>query len=134
MEINKILNDGASYVIDAFMKVKPALVMILSVIWYGISYVLFPDGAYLTAACAVGGAIILDIVTKYYALSRPHKSVILAIRAGTISSSKFYEGTKRKLISFLVLMILCGLSVRVVPVSGVAVFAGSIIYSVLFLR
>ena len=106
----------------------------MSVVWTGIIFVLFPDKAYIPAALSVGGAILLDIITKYYALAKPHGSVVKAIKVGAINSETFYEGTKKKLISFLVLMILCGLSVRVVPISQVAVFSGTLVYTVMFLR
>ena len=128
------LYEGYEYIAGAFTKVKPMLSLALSVIWSGISYILFPNESYLTAACAVGGVMILDVITKYYALKKPYGSVYEAIKAGAIKSDSFFQGTKKKLISFLTLMILCGLSVRVVPIGGIAVFAGSIVYSVMFLR
>lgn len=128
------LSESFDYLSSAFTKVKPQIALFLSTIWTCISYVLFPDKTYITAACAVGGVMILDIITKYYALKKPYGSFLKAIKAGAIKSDTFFEGTKKKLISFLVLMILCGLSVRVVPVAGVAVFLGSLVYSVMFLR
>lgn len=124
------MNDVVEYVEKLFVGLKP----LLALIWTGIAYVLFPDTIFITAACAVGGAMIIDIITKYYALRKPFGSVFKAIKAGRISSDKFFHGTKKKIISFLVLMILCGLSYRVSPISGVAVFLGSFVYSVMFLR
>lgn len=106
----------------------------LALLWSGISYVLFPDKAYFSAAIALGGAMILDIITKYYALSRPHGSVRKAMKEGDISSDSFFRGTFKKLVSFLTLMTLCGLSIRVTPVAAIAVFFSTLTYAVMFLR
>lgn len=118
------------YVENAFLKVSP----FLAGLWMGIAYIIFPDNTYIGAAAALGGAMALDILTKYYALAKPFKSAWKAIKAGAINSETFFRGTKKKLISFLVLMILCGLSVRVVPVEGIAIWLGTFVYSVMFLR
>ena len=129
-ELWEIVCDVGSYIGNAFIKVKPFLIFL----WSAISYVIFPDKAYIPAALAVSGAMVLDIFTKYYALMKPHRSFIKAIKAGAISSNSFFDGTKKKLISFMVLMIMCGLSYRVAPIAGVTVFLGTIVYSVMFLR
>jgi hypothetical protein len=121
-------------ILEYLGKVCSGMKPFLALLWSVISYILFPSDAYYTAAIGLGGAMILDILTKYYALRKPHGSIKKAIAAGSISSDNFYRGTRKKLISFLVLMILCGLSVRVAPVAGAAVFLSTLAYSVMFLR
>lgn len=68
----------------------------------GCSYILFPDRAFFTAACAVGAAILLDIITKYVALSAKAGGYMKAVRNCSISSNKLWDGTKIKLFSYLV--------------------------------
>lgn len=118
------------YFWGAVQKVKPFFVILIA----GISYVLFPDDSYVPAAIGICGALILDILSKYYALSRPHGGILKSIKAGSIRSDKFWSGTKKKLIDIFVVMILCGLSVRVAPIGAVAVLLSNIAYSIMFLR
>ena len=98
------------------------------------NYVIFPDKAILTSACAVGALIILDILTKYVALSHQAGGYMKAVRNCSISSNKLWEGTRIKLYSYLVVAILVGLSYRVVQLEQLSVFLASVVYSILFLR
>jgi len=100
----------------------------------GLSYVLFPDQAFFTAACAVGAAILLDIITKYVALSSKAGGYMKAVRNQSISSNKLWDGTKIKLFSYLVVAILAGLSYRVVQLEQLSIFFATVIYSIIFLR
>jgi len=124
------VKDALQYLITAYKKVEGILV----VLWAGINYIIFPDKAFISAAISVLCAMILDIITKYYALSKPYKSFWVAFKIKVINSNTFFEGTKKKLISFLILMILCGLTVRVFPIKDVAIFFGTIVYSIMFVR
>ncbi|QZY56726.1 phage holin family protein [Crassaminicella profunda] len=99
-----------------------------------ISYVMFPDKAYQTAAFAVGGAIMLDIITKYIALSHECHGYRNAVRERKIFSKTLWEGTRIKLVSYLIVFILAGLAYRVTMLKQVSVFLATIVYSVIFLR
>jgi len=99
-----------------------------------LSYILFPDQAFFTAACAVGAAIVLDIVTKYVALSVKAGGYMKAVRSCSISSNKLWDGTRIKLFSYLVVAILAGLSYRVVQLEQLSIFFATVIYSIIFLR
>ncbi|WP_427340662.1 phage holin family protein [Caloranaerobacter sp. DY30410] len=97
-------------------------------------YIMFPEQAYMTAAMAVGGAILLDILTKYIALSYQSKGFRNAIKQKKIFSKTLWEGTKIKLVSYLIIAILAGLSYRVTMLTQVSVFLATVVYSVIFLR
>ncbi|KXG78302.1 phage holin family protein [Thermotalea metallivorans] len=109
---------------------KPFLGIILACI----NYILFPDQAYQTATMAVGITILLDIITKYIALSKQAGSYRNAVKTKVIWSKTLWEGTKIKLISYLVVAILAGLSYRVTMLTQVSVFLATVVYSVVFLR
>jgi len=98
------------------------------------SYILFPEQAYLTAALAVGAVIVLDIITKYVALSAKAGGYMKAVRACSISSNKLWDGTRIKLFSYLVVAILAGLSYRVVQLEELSIFFATVVYSIIFLR
>lgn len=118
------------YLKSAFESVQPFWAVFLSVIMY----VMFPEQAYLTAFCAVLGVMVLDIITKYYAIGCKNGGLRNSIKIKKINSNSMWVGTSRKIFSYLIIFIMVGLSYRVSPVAGVATFLGTVVYSVLFLR
>lgn len=103
-------------------------------IWSVISYLCFPDEAYVTAAIAVGIAMLLDIFTKYMALSSHAQGYKNAVRTKVIFSGTLWGKTRIKLTAYLVIAILSGLAYRVTPLEQVGIFFGTVVYSVIFLR
>lgn len=99
-----------------------------------ISYVMFPDKAYQTAAIAVGIVMLLDIISKYMALSHEAHGYRNAVKTRKIFSGTLWVKTKIKLISYLIIAILAGLAYRVTYLEQVGVFFGTVVYSVIFLR
>lgn len=110
--------------------VNPALVFI----WACTCWVIFPDAAYIPAAIAVGIAVILDLITKLYALATNNGGYIEATRRKVIMSDTLWRKTRVKLFAYLVVMILAGLSIRVAPLQKAGIFLATIIYAVIFIR
>jgi hypothetical protein len=99
-----------------------------------LNYVLFPDHAFQTAFFAVWAAMLLDIATKYLALSRKGGGFRQATKTRVIDSNALWRGTSIKLVSYLIVFILVGLSYRVTMLTQACVFMASVIYTVIFLR
>lgn len=99
-----------------------------------INYVLFPDKAFLAAFFAVGAAILLDIFTKYIALGKRAGGYKKAVKRRIIYSKVLWDGTRIKLVSYLIVFILAGLSYRVTMLGQVSVFLATVVYTVIFLR
>lgn len=99
-----------------------------------ISYIMFPDKAYFTAAIAVGGAILLDIFTKYIAISSREGGYRKAVKEKKIWSKTLWQGTSIKLVSYLVVFILAGLGYRLTMLKTACIFIGTVVYTVIFLR
>jgi len=118
------------YIRHAFEGLKPLWAILISVIMY----VMFPEQAYLTAFYAVVATMLLDIITKYYAIASNNGGLWNALKEKHINSNDMWNGTKNKIIAYLIIFILAGLSYRVAPIAGVSVFLATTIYSVLFLR
>jgi hypothetical protein len=129
-ELHFFMVDTGNYFTSTWEKVSPLWVAFVSVV----NYVLFPDKAYIPAATALVLAMFLDIITKYYAISSKNGGLFKSIRDRKITSNQFWTGTQKKIISYLVVMILCGLSVRVTMLTSVAVFLSTVAYSIMFLR
>lgn len=124
------MDDLQNYISKALESVKPFWALFITTV----NYVLFPDTAYVPAAMGLGGAVVLDIVTKYYALSVKNGGLRAAFVCHAINSDNFWAGTKVKMLSYLSIMVLAGLSVRVTMLERVAVFLATVAYSVMFLR
>jgi len=118
------------YLKSAFESVQPFCALLVSII----TFIMFPEGTYLTAFCAVLGVMLLDILTKYYAIGCNHGGIWKSIKGKFINSNDMWVGTSRKIFTYLIIFIMVGLSYRVSPVAGVASFLGTVVYSVLFLR
>jgi uncharacterized membrane protein len=118
------------YILKATEGCKPFVAFCISIT----SYILFPKQGFLTAFRSVIGAMLLDILTKYVALSHESGGFRQAIITKNIYSKNLWEGTKIKIYSYLIVFILAGLSYRVAPISNVSVFLATTIYTVLFLR
>lgn len=129
-EFYKLFIELGDYFWGSVLKVRPFFVLLLT----GINYVLFPEDSYVPATIGVCSALILDMICKYYALSRLNGGFFKALKDGIIRSDRFWAGTKKKLIDVLVVMILCGLSYRVAPVGAIAVLLSNVAYSIMFLR
>lgn len=117
-----------------FAKLWESINPFLTFIWVAICWVMFPDAAYVPAAIAVGAAVILDILTKFYALAANNGGYIKATKNKIIYSDILWRKTKTKLFAYLVVMILSGLSMRVAPLEQMGIFVATIVYSVIFLR
>lgn len=94
----------------------------------------FPDTQYLYSAVAVLGIMLLDLVTKLYALKRQAGGVKQAFHSQHINSFSFFRGTMDKLFVFGVMMIICGFAYRLTVISGIAVWFTQAVYTLMFFR
>lgn len=120
----------SEYLQKAFESVQPILVFI----WSLVLYVLFPEDTYVPAFCTVIVSMVIDVLTKYYSLSRLSGSFVKALKEHVINSNSMWVGTSRKIIDYMLVFIMVGLSYRVTPIAGVVVFLGTIAYGFVFFR
>jgi Ni,Fe-hydrogenase I cytochrome b subunit len=125
-----IVSKVIEYLVRAYESVKPFWAIVTT----ALSYVMFPHQSYIAPTIALVGALVLDIITKYYALSKRHGGLRNAIVHGYINSNALWQGTSRKVVSYFVIMVLAGLSYRVSPIAQVATFMTTFVYSIMFLR
>ncbi|MGG1650394.1 phage holin family protein [Paenibacillus sp. NRS-1775] len=130
-EFLEILTGAFEYAIKAIEYVKPVWVFLST----GISYLLFPNEAYVAPTIGLMVAVILDVITKYYAIAVHNGGLRNAIRTRAISSESMWRGTKKKLVSILVVMICCGLFIRFTEfLPQIAIVITSICYGFMFFR
>ncbi len=112
--------------------------VLLGFIFTSLGYIMFPEQAYKNAAIALGIAVLMDIVSKYVAISVQSKGFKRAFKEGKIFSRTLWEGTRVKLITYLSISIMVGASYRLntLPdaLASVSKFMATVVYTVLFLR
>ena len=126
----QILKNTWEYINTVFTGSKPFVGALTGII----CYVCFPDRAYLLALMAVLGAAALDIVTKIMSIAYKNGGFWKAFKAKKIFSREFWRGTERKIISYLTISILTGLSYRVIYLKEAGILLGTFVYSVMFMR
>lgn len=114
--------DASDYVKKVIQSCRPFVTAVVACI----IYIMFPEPAYLTAFYAVLGAMALDMITKWWA--------IWCSPNARLSSQSLARGTIRKIFTYMVIFVLTGLSYRVAPVASAAVFLGTFVYTIFFLR
>lgn len=112
------------------VNIKPVWAFLFTVF----NYLVCPNAAYLPAIAAVWVAVILDILTRLFANSRRCGGFLKAVRERAISSDTLWNRTVVKVVAYLCLQILAGLSLRVLPLEQVSVAVATVIYSFLFVR
>ncbi len=125
-----ILNRINDYFETAFSGLKPILGLGIS----AIGYIMFPEGAYFISLMAVLGAAFIDIVTKNYAIIKKNGGYKNATKSGKLFSKPLWLGTETKIISYLTISILTGLSYRMIYLKKDGIFLASFVYSVMFMR
>lgn len=122
------------YLDKAMTGIKPFIGTILT----AINYVMFPEKAYAAAAFALGIAMLMDIFSKYVAISIENGGFKKAFKDKKIFSRTLWEGTRVKLITYLSISIMVGASYRLNALpdafSTVSRFMATVVYTVLFLR
>lgn len=118
------------YLYKAAIYVKPLWAFFTSILYY----VLFPDETFIPATIALISVLVIDILAKYYSIGVLNGGIINSIRTGKITSESLWRGTKRKIISILIVMILCGLSYRLTDFTIVSTIFQTFCFSILFWR
>jgi len=118
------------YIEKAFTGAKPVIGAILGFI----TYVMFPEKAYMLSLVAVLAAAFMDIVTKSYSIIVKNGGYKKAIKSKELFSKSLWKGTERKIIAYLTIAILTGLSYRVIYLKEAGIILASFVYSVMFMR
>lgn len=118
------------YISKAFTGSKPYLAFIFSCV----SYVIFPDEFHLYALVALLVASLMDIFTKSVSICVKNGGYRNAIRVKELFSKTLWKGTEIKIVSYLSIAILTGISYRMIYLKEVGIIFASFIYTVMFMR
>lgn len=126
----EILKNVYGYISKSFEGMKPLFGFIFS----GLFYVMFPDNVHMLALVAVLLASIMDIFTKSYSICKNNGGYRNAVRIKKLFSKSLWKGTEVKIVSYLSISILTGLSYRVIFLKEAGIVLASFVYSVMFMR
>lgn len=125
-----IIKNVYEYISKAFTGAKP----FLGAIGGFISYTIFPEKMYLLSLIAVLAASLMDIATKIYSICKKYGGYRNAVKLGKVFSKSLWKGTEVKIVSYLAIAILTGLSFRVIYIEEAGIILASFVYSVMFMR
>jgi hypothetical protein len=119
---------------EIFEKVKDTVRPTITLIWAAITWMMFPEESFIIWCIGLWVAVGLDLLTRWFAIFRKSKGVIKAIRTRAWNSEDMFEKTKVKVISYLVIQIMAGLSMRFIGIPLVCNVVATVIYAFLFFR
>jgi len=130
LEFSEIFREMSNYLVGALHALNQVIVAIGAIL----SFVLYPNAIYQVYALAVAVVVVLDLVTKYYAISVKNGGLANSIKTRKISSNSMWMGTRKKIVSYFVIMLLVGLSYHFETFLFPAEYIGSMAYLIMFLR
>jgi uncharacterized protein YacL len=119
---------------DLFQKVTDTVKPALAVIGAIVTWLMFPDRSFEVWCIALWVAVVLDLLTRWYAIFIKSGGIRKAFVTKSWNSDAMFRKTGIKIISYLVIQILAGLSMRFVNIPYISNIVATVIYSFLFFR
>jgi len=110
--------------------VKPAIALMGA----AITWLMFPEQSFVVWCIATWVAVVLDLFTRWYAIFIRNGGIRNSFITKAWNSEAMFHKTSLKIISYLVIQILAGLSMRFVSIPYVSNVVATIVYSFLFFR
>jgi hypothetical protein len=132
------MNELLNFWEKVFNSVNPVFAVISAIT----TFLLFPDQSFVMWSIAIWTATALDLLTKNFAIfivsirkeKSLQKGVFMAFKTKAFSSDIFYHKTVVKVVSYLVIQILVGMSMRITLIGTVNMVIATIIYNFIFWR
>ncbi len=118
---------------EIFEKVCDTVRPSIALLGAGITYVFFPEQSFVIWFIATWIAVVLDLFTKWFAIFANNGGIVNSIKTKAWNSDSMFHKTYIKIVAYLVLQILTGLSMRMgFPHVNNAI--ATVVYSFLFFR
>ncbi|OPX46393.1 holin family protein [Ruminiclostridium hungatei] len=113
-----------------FDTVKPAVALL----WAGITYLIFPEQSFVAWCIALWVAVILDLLTRWFAIFSKSGGITRALKTKAWNSETMFNKTAIKIVAYLVIQILAGLSMRFISIPYISNVVATVVYAFLFFR
>jgi uncharacterized protein YacL len=110
--------------------VKPAIALFGAMA----TYLMFPEESFVPWCIALWVAVVLDLLTRWFAIFIKSGGIRKALKTKAWNSEAMFRKTSIKIVSYLVIQILAGLSMRFVNIPFVSNIVATVVYSFLFFR
>ena len=117
-----------------FSKAISTVNPVVAAVFAGITWVMFPEQSFIPWFIALWIAVALDLFTKWFSIFVKAKGIVKAIKTKAWNSEAMFQKTAVKIVSYLVIQILAGLSIRFVGIPIICNAIATAIYSFLFFR
>jgi len=107
--------------------VKPAIAVIAA----GLSYLIIPDRCFEAWSVALWVSVALDLSTRWFAIFVKSRGIWPAFKSKAFNSDTLFRKTAVKVVAYLVIQILAGLSFRVIGLQQVNTVMAAVIYAFL---
>lgn len=119
---------------ELFEKVVDSVKPAVALLWAGITYLIFPEQSFIAWCIALWVAVVLDLLTRWFAIFSKNGGVAKALKTKAWNSETMFHKTAIKIVAYLVIQILAGLSMRFVGIPYISNIVATVIYSFLFFR
>jgi len=120
--------------LSVFFKAVSTVNPVTASILAGITWILFPEQSFIPWCIALWIAMVLDLFTRWFAIFIKAKGMVRAIKTKAWNSEDMFRKTAIKIVSYLTIQLLAGLSMRFVGIPIICNVVATVIYSFLFFR
>lgn len=113
-----------------FDTVKPAVAFLGA----AITWLMFPEQSFVVWCIATWVAVVLDLFTRWFAIFVKSGGIAKAIKTKAWNSEAMFHKTSIKIVAYLVIQILAGLSMRFISIPYISNIMATVVYSFLFFR
>lgn len=106
----------------------------LSACWATIVAFIWPEESYKSSTYAILIIMALDLVTRFYALSKQNGGLLAAIAKKKLQSNKFFKGTFDKLFILAVVLVIGGAAYKITTVDSIAEWLKEAFFALMFFR
>lgn len=118
---------------EIFEKVCDTVKPSIALLGAGITFALFPEQSFIIWFVATWVAVVFDLFTKWLAIFATHGGISNSIKTKAWNSDSMFHKTYIKIVAYLVIQILTGLSMRIgMPHVNNAI--ATVVYSFIFFR
>lgn len=119
---------------ELFVKVYDTVRPIVAIMGACITWLMFPEQSFAIWCLALFIAVVLDCFTRWRVIFKKSGGIRKAFITKAWNSHDMFEKTKDKIITYLVILILAGLSIRFVAIPYIGNAVATVVYAFLFFR
>ncbi|WHH58326.1 phage holin family protein [Petroclostridium sp. X23] len=110
--------------------VRPAIAFFSAIA----TYLMFPEQSFIAWCIALWTAMVLDLLTRWFAIFIKSGGVNESLKSKAWNSEAMFKKTFVKIVAYLVIQILAGLSLRFASIPYISNIVATVVYSFMFFR